>query len=106
MLFSSASSQAASARLDQCCRKYIRSICSRPTGGLPLPAFRSCGSNTLHSSVPGTTFSIVARKMSRLVGRRYGEKLACWSAAAARLCSLMLLSTQMASSWWTCSAFP
>jgi hypothetical protein len=32
-------SQASSARLNQCCTKYIRSMRSRPTGGRPLPAF-------------------------------------------------------------------
>ena len=39
VLSSSASSHAASAKLNQCCTKYIRSMRSKPTGGRPLPAF-------------------------------------------------------------------
>jgi hypothetical protein len=34
----SASSTAGSDRLNHCCRKYMRSIRSTPTGGRPLPA--------------------------------------------------------------------
>lgn len=39
VLSSSASSHAWSARLNQCCTKYIRSIYGSGTGGRPLPAF-------------------------------------------------------------------
>ena len=39
VLSSKASSHATSARLNQCCTKYIRSMRSSPTGGRPLPAF-------------------------------------------------------------------
>ena len=34
-----ASSTAGSDRLNQCCKKYILSMISKPFGGRPLPAF-------------------------------------------------------------------
>lgn len=50
VLSSNASSQAASARLNRCWTKYIRSMPSKPTVGRPLPDLGSCGSITLQSS--------------------------------------------------------
>jgi hypothetical protein len=49
-LSSSASSQASSARLNQCCMKCMRNMRSKPIGGLPLPALGQCGSITSHNA--------------------------------------------------------
>src|SRR4029450_11569890 len=63
----SASSTAGSDRLNQCWRKYIRSMRSTPTGGRPLPAFGYTGSIRAPSARHGTTRSISARNCARRV---------------------------------------
>src|SRR2546428_3006332 len=70
----SVSSTAGSERLNQCCRKYMRSIRSTPTGGRPLPAFGYTGSILAHSSRHGTTRSISARNCARRVVFVYFSK--------------------------------
>jgi len=70
VLSSNASSQASSARLNQCCTMYMRSMRFSPIGGRTLPAFGQCRSITSHSACHGTIFSIVSRKASDLLGLR------------------------------------
>jgi hypothetical protein len=73
----SASSTAGSDRLNQCCKKWMRSIRSTPMGGRPAPsAFGYHGMITAASSSHGITCSISARNRSRRVGFRYCSKLA------------------------------
>src|SRR5262245_19668655 len=67
----SASSTAGSERLNQCWRKYIRSMRSNPTGGRPFPAFGYTGSMRPHSSRHGTTRSISVRNCARRVSFVY-----------------------------------
>ncbi len=70
----SASSTAGSERLNQCWRKYIRSIRSSPTGGRPFPGCGYTGSMRAQSSRQGTTRSISARNWARRVTFVYFSK--------------------------------
>src|SRR5206468_11044582 len=81
----SAASTAGSERLNQCWRKYIRSIRSTPTGGRPFPGFGYTGSIRAHSSRHGTTRSISARNCSRRVTFVYFSKPRPASVSCARV---------------------
>src|ERR1700685_1325003 len=69
-----ASSTAGSDKLNHCCKKYIRSIRSTPTGGRPFPGFGECGSISAHNLRHGTTCSISSRNTSRRVFFVYRSK--------------------------------
>src|SRR5262249_31650433 len=81
----SASSTAGAERLNQCWRKYIRSMRSRPTGGRPFPGFGYSGSMRAHSSRHGTTRSISARNCALRVTFVYCSNPAPASVGCARV---------------------
>src|SRR5262249_25886438 len=91
----SASSTAGSERLNQCWRKYIRSMRSNPTGGRPFPAFGYTGSMRPHSSRHGTTRSISVRNCARRVSFVYFSNPLPASVRCERViatsCSLVML---------------
>src|SRR5215831_10223492 len=91
----SASSTPGSERLNQCWRKYIRSMRSRPMGGRPFPALGYTGSMRAQSSRPGTTRSISARNCARRVTFVYFSKpapasVSCERVIATSRCRVML----------------